>query len=473
MFAALLLASARAAAQPMGPSPEASFAGVWRVVDARPAPWTTPRPLSATEVPLLEWAVAFRDGVTLGPASLSCRHATYGSTMVPTTDIFRGAIPPGKTEATATALGLDSGEVPTFRVACDTGTFDYHLDPTGRLLFARNDVVYAMERPEDPDVAPGYSGPSFDCTKARTAGEKVICQDSRLSKADRTMAAAYARLAKMETPQSFATVQASQRAWLAYTAEFCESGGPLPEDFGDQRTIRNCLSVSYDDRADRLGSVRVVTAGPLVIEPRMRFLSRAQPRTVESDAYPWMAGGTPAAAFNAFIAKQLALDTHRMDDKELFPDGIAMAEGMELSAKRTYTVLRFDPGVVSLQVSTYDYTGGAHEALAEFSLNWDVARGRPITHDSVFTTDAAWRRFVVDTCVKDLAAQIAEQSEHAAGPERAAVERVVADSANWLFAPDGAVVHFSPNTAAWGGEFDVKIPYSSLRRFLRPDSPVR
>ena len=71
----------------------------------------------------------------------------------------------------------------------------------------------------------------------------------------------------------------------------------------------------------------------------------------------------------------------RMDDKDLFPFGNDLPENTKLYAHWTYSVVRFDPRVVSLQASTYDYTGGAHEALGETSLDWDLPKSKPIALD--------------------------------------------------------------------------------------------
>jgi len=56
------LASSVASAQFMKPgtSPESGFAGIWRIVDARPAPWAKPKAEKAT--PLLEYAIEIAAG---------------------------------------------------------------------------------------------------------------------------------------------------------------------------------------------------------------------------------------------------------------------------------------------------------------------------------------------------------------------------------------------------------------------------
>jgi len=456
----ILFSASSAQAQPMGPSPEAGFAGTWRIIDARPAPWIKPHALSREEVPLLEFALAFRDGEVMGPSPIACGHAGYKSMPVTVQELFSGGVPEGKEDETAHALGLSASGTTVLRVDCETGTFHFALKD-GSLLFVLDNIVYTMERAK-LDTGPGYSGPSFDCAKARTAGEKLICFDEDLSKFDREMAAAYTRLSKTETPESFATVQAAQRAWLAFTTKFCDANGESPDN--------SCLNESYQDRSGRLNAIEVVEAGTLRLEPRMRFFSRVKPRVQESDSYPWMTGGPKAAAFNTYIARKLELDKRRMDDKKLFPSGNDLPENMLLALRRTYSVSRFDSRIASLLVWTYDFTGGAHEALNEFSLNWDVERGKPIGFDDIFAKGKKWEQFVIDYCVDNLEDQFNEES----GPDRSAVARVVGNIGNWLFDRNKAIVHFTVYTVASfsGGEFDVEIPYEELKPYMRPDAPV-
>ena len=72
--------------------------------------------------------------------------------------------------------------------------------------------------------------------------------------------------------------------------------------------------------------------------------------------------------------------------------------------------------------------------------------------------------------MKDLHDQLSGEPD----PDRSAVASVVADRGNWLFAKDAATVHFTAYAVASfaAGEFGVKIPYETLRPYLKPDSPV-
>ncbi len=114
---------------------------------------------------------------------------------------------------------------------------------------ADGDVVYTLERPTGMDTeryAAGFSGPSFDCTKAKTAGEKLICTDAGLAAADKKLGAAYRALKASLSAESFATFQAGQRAWIAYTMKSCGADAPS----ADAGSATECLKTAYDSRAE-------------------------------------------------------------------------------------------------------------------------------------------------------------------------------------------------------------------------------
>ncbi len=459
---------------PAGPSPESGLKGVWRVVRAQPAPWAKPHRLTKAEEPLLEYAVEFKESEVNGPPLLACKNAQYSSGVTYSDGLFSGKLIGDKNGAMAAAVRLSRGTPSTFRTICGSTQRDYYIDDDADLVMAVGDIVYTLQRPTGMDTdqyKPGFSGPSFDCSKAALAADQMICSDAALSKADAKMASAYRRLQKEETAASFTTVQAAQRAWIDYVRKSCGGNAKTSKDQGDRNTLQDCLSENYTDRAERLDAIKVQKSGALILEPRARFFSRlAKPQTEDSDFYPWMSGGPEATPFNAWIGKTLNLDKRRMDDKDLFPFGHDV-DDLKLSARRTYSVARFDTHVVSFQVWTFDYTGGAHEAIGEEEFNWDVAHARPFGPQDVFIKGKDWAGFATAYCLKDLKRQFDDQQ--ADGPDKAAVESVVGGPA-WLFGRDHATVHFTVYTVASfaGGEYDVDIPYTELKPYLRSDSPV-
>jgi len=89
---------------------------------------------------------------------------------------------------------------------------------------------------------------SFDCAKARTKVEKLICKDPQLSRQDEDLAKAYGEALKAWDGQIAAYVKMSQRGWMgsrALETPGMSGGGILCEDDG---TALSCLRTIHADR---------------------------------------------------------------------------------------------------------------------------------------------------------------------------------------------------------------------------------
>lgn len=89
---------------------------------------------------------------------------------------------------------------------------------------------------------------SFDCAKARTKVEKLICKDPQLSRQDEDLAKAYGEALKLWDGQIAAYVKVSQRGWMgarALSAPGMGGGGELCED---DRAALACLRTIHADR---------------------------------------------------------------------------------------------------------------------------------------------------------------------------------------------------------------------------------
>ena len=463
--AALFVSSAWAGSMmPPGPSPESGLKGVWRFIGAEPAPWAKPRKLAKKDAPFLEYAVDFEDGEVKGP--LACKDAKYQSGVTYQSEAFGGGH-----ASDAKRLALSSGEITTYRVTCGARVRDLYFDDHADLKMADGDVIYTLERPTGMDTeqyTAGFSGPSFDCTKAKTTGEKLICADAGLAASDKKLATAYHALKASLSPENFATFQSGQRAWIAYAMKSCGADAPSP----DTRAVTDCLKTEYDSRAELLESAKIARFGQLTIEPRLRFRTRAEPATEESDITPQMRGGPQADAFNAFIARALKLDRWRMDDKTLFRYGNDV-NGAALHAHRSYSVDRFDARIVSLDVSTSDYVGGHDEERGNIAYTWDMRTGRDVPLDDVFAKGADWKKSVLAYSLRDLKKQI-DRDGVPGDLASSDLAKQAADSGNWTWGKDAATVTFVVfmNGGMPEAPYEVSIPYKVLKPYMKPDAPV-
>lgn len=476
-FTILWAVSATAGAMmPAGPGPEGEFKGVWRIIGAQSAPWVAPRKLTKADAPLLEYAIEMKSGEIVGPPPLSCKGATFSDGDSYHDELFGGKLKGDKDFAMAKKIALTNSGVLTVRATCDGKIFDFYFTDHAQFLLGIGDVIYTLEQPTgmDPEqYKAGYAGPSIDCAKARTTGEKLICSDAGLSKTDQKLGAAWHELKQSISPESFAPFQAAQRKWLAYEMKDCGGDGPAPEhdDAYDNGNITECLGDVFDKRAELFSQLKTERSGALVIEPGIHFRIRENPDTEETDIYPVMSGGPQAAAFNAYIAKTLKLAKWRMDDKSLFQFDIA--DGMKLHAHLSYFVARFDARVVALDITTSDYVGGHDEQSTDMSLAWNLEKSSPVTLADVFAAGKDWKKFVIAYCAKDLKKQTETDgiTDDLTGDDMAGR---VSDSANWTWNTDHATVGFLISMGGGGPEsaYTVDIPYKLLKSYMKPDAPV-
>ena len=98
--------------------------------------------------------------------------------------------------------------------------------------------------PQQPDGAiPGQStaNPSFDCARARSAGEIAVCNDPRLAALDRRMAAQFKSAVADASPEQRMQLNQSRDTFLRYRDQ-CPSNSCVAETYqGRMREIRDIM----------------------------------------------------------------------------------------------------------------------------------------------------------------------------------------------------------------------------------------
>jgi uncharacterized protein YecT (DUF1311 family) len=465
---ALLLALA-----PAGLPAQPSNIRLWRITGMIPEPWADP----AAPPPggLLRAGLAFLDDAVKGPPPLACGHPVYRERAVSLAELFGGRVSEDQAAATAERLGIGAVQPFAFQVVCGATVTSYFWVGPDRLVRVGDAILRIQPHEGDEGIAPDdWVRPitaGFDCDRAATAAERLICSDAGTAKSDREIAERFAALRGEETKESFATVQAAQRAWLRHSRAACGADGALPADETARRDMLSCLGEAYGEWHDAFTALAVRRAGALALEPRLHLLAALAPRRrLDWIAYPWMTG-TPAGtaeAFNRVIAAVLAPQA-----AYLTPQRITEPEAdYPIGAWRSYSVHNLDERLVSLLVEGQVYGGGAHEGLIEEAIDVDLQRGRRVGPADFFRPGTPWRAAIAALCLQDLREQLQPAADE--GPTLAEVEPVVADPGAWLFQPDHATVHFAVYTVGSfsGGPQEVDLPYAALRPYLRPDAPL-
>jgi uncharacterized protein len=81
------------------------------------------------------------------------------------------------------------------------------------------------------------ASPSFDCAKAQSSVEKLICNDAELAELDRSLSSLYGTLLKHTPASGQKTLKAEQRGWVKGRDECWKSDD-----------MRGCVKSEYESR---------------------------------------------------------------------------------------------------------------------------------------------------------------------------------------------------------------------------------
>lgn len=93
-----------------------------------------------------------------------------------------------------------------------------------------------------PTASAPPASPSFDCSRARSRGEKMVCSDPRLAELDRAMAAEYQRAMAAASPQQAGQLRQTRDRFLAFR-DTCVDAGCVQQTYqGRMREIRDIMT---------------------------------------------------------------------------------------------------------------------------------------------------------------------------------------------------------------------------------------
>jgi uncharacterized protein len=325
-------------------------------------------------------------------------------------------------------------------------------------------------------MLPAGGALAFDCAAAKSKVEKTICADPGAKAADDAMSAAFSTLRPTLEAAGSKALLANQRAWLKGRDEAC-----LAPDL--KGTMAACLQ--DQDKA----RVRVLAATP---DAGPGVPGRLVPVFVERPAakrayqvsvqlYRFAKAATPAeTAFNAAVDKMLAAIPTQVEDAR---------DGMSYSYERKATLTFGSDRLLSMAVTGWEFSGGAHGNSIASTLNLDLRGGRMFTDDDLMAP--AQRAEVTKLCVTqvgdDLKSRLKDSGDD---PDKDAeskksfagtltdMETGIADTVkgidNWSFGASAATVTFVQDSTAahvYGG-FSCEVPYATLKPLVKPGFPL-
>lgn len=301
----------------------------------------------------------------------------------------------------------------------------------------------------------GVPAHAFDCAKASTDTEKLICSDDGLKAADDAMGAAWQRLGDLLGKDEMKQMRASQRAWLKTRDDRC--------GYGEDAERVQCLLQATEERTLILSGEP--KSGPGTGSELVPF---AIHREGDKKSYQVDIAGVRFAdpqrrgerAFNDMVEAGIKeAPLNETVDFESFG---------QLAYNESTTVEYAGPNLISALSSVWRYDGGAHGNYYSAGHHFSPDDGE-LTFAMLFDDTVAEQ--LAETCRQGLA-----RSE--GGAVLTAQERrdtlfedtlkVFVDQVKnlgaWSFDEQGARVHFGPYAIAAyaAGSFECRLPLGVL-----------
>ncbi|WP_029904837.1 DUF3298 and DUF4163 domain-containing protein [Prevotella sp. 10(H)] len=191
---------------------------------------------------------------------------------------------------------------------------------------------------------------------------------------------------------------------------------------------------------------------------------------MEDEKYESM---TPQDAVNKYIEDYI--DKYRRDAKEQFPDWRESGDTEDYFSyyKTLNTKVIFDmDNLLSYQISSMDYKGGANSSTAYRNVVIDLKTGKMLSEQDIFMHD--YKKILNTLLIRKIVAQNKVQK-----PEDLlefgywGIEDLTSNE-NFYVDSNGVTYIFNPGeySAPSVGEIKVYLPYEEIRNILKEDSPV-
>ncbi len=321
---------------------------------------------------------------------------------------------------------------------------------------------------------------SFDCAKAGTAQEKLICATPELSKLDEAVAAAYSQLlAKLADPVKTA-MRDSQRDWVKYRQAAC----PIAAKPAPNLTVSpaECLSSLYQSRQKALAEAQA-TVGPYAFVTLERF--KAQPTQDEdtraqfpvystTTATPRLVApaGPEADAFNAKMKAWTDGYFAPPDPKKEKKDG-DMDTDTDFAGSVVFNYA--GPTLIALQTMNYMYgLGAAHGMTGATSVTWLWREKRAMKADDLFKPGSNWQPALAKMVLDELHKQDFAKNEPFQIKDPKDIRETTDNPLNWIVRPETFGVQFGQYEVASYAEGMpvIELPWSALKPYLVANPPL-
>ncbi|MEM7635988.1 MAG: lysozyme inhibitor LprI family protein [Pseudomonadota bacterium] len=296
---------------------------------------------------------------------------------------------------------------------------------------------------------------AFDCAKANTETEKLICSDATLKQADDDLGRAWGKVRDLLDEAEFKTLRKNQRAWLKTRDARC--------GYGSEAERVACLLQQTTQRT--LVIAATPKTGPGSGATMVPF---ARVQAGSKTAYEVEIAGVRFAAPDRAGEVSFNKAVDDLVNQAPFTEKIDFETAGQLSYNQSITLEYAAPNLVSALVQTWRYDGGAHGNSVFSAINVSPQTGE-LTYDKLFSPEA--KTELAEACENRLYGHGADEALDKAQlkqmffPEyEKSILAAAGNLSSWTFNADGARVHFSPYELApyAAGSFECRLPLSLL-----------
>jgi len=309
-------------------------------------------------------------------------------------------------------------------------------------------------------------GPGFDCAKATTAVEKIICGNPEAATADRKMADAYRqRLESLTDLAARDHLQRDQVVWLADRQRMCAG------QQGDEAAT--CQRDLAEQRMDWLVALPAGADYPFIADRRLMEEGRrgGTPYRIAVSYPVFERPGVDYARANAAIKGWADKFAAQMRPS---PQGDNGMPGVGWFFESGHVVQIVRSRLATVDADWMSYGGGAHPNSGRTAWHVELTTGRLLGLDDILDPASGWADAVTGLVRADLKKQFEERPGFEESLAPAELRKMVIEPGHWIFTDDKVTLTFDPYAVGpyAAGPYEVELPYATLKPYIRKDGPL-
>lgn len=300
---------------------------------------------------------------------------------------------------------------------------------------------------------------SFDCDKAKTRVEHIVCDHGRISALDTRLATRYRAALSALSPEGRKLLRAGQRRWLRYLNQACVEYNTSTEDYA---LPAQCVRELYRARLEDMRTA-AVKIGPFLFSRIDYFYAKKRKGHARAyrgeTAYPRIDNpmNDTARAWNAKMAKW----------KSAAGDNIC-GDGIPGEVNNIFKITSATQTAISVQTKAdIDCDISSRTAEDYQDVTYILApRLRLLKAADLFAADKPWQAFLAR---KVLHALEQDDTDAARDADAKALVEIVSTPKSWALSTKGLVITIDPEEVLLpyaGGTVDVRVPWRELRPFM-------